>query len=81
MIDIALLSGGSFLHVHACLRVEMFDCGLASCKQTNHMLAIHYHYGFDYNTNISFSFEYSLKYLSGNSYANLAINSDKKVQG
>ena len=39
----SLPSGGSFdiyLHVHACLRVEMFDCGLESCKQTNHMLAI-----------------------------------------
>ena len=28
------------LHVHACLRVDMFDCGLESCKQSNHMLAI-----------------------------------------
>ena len=28
------------LHVHACLRVGMFDCGLESYKQTNHMLAI-----------------------------------------
>ena len=28
------------LHVHACLRVEMFDCGLESCKQTNHNYAL-----------------------------------------